>query len=662
MSNVALSTHFRDNFYQYKFIDPLNELIDLLITRSSTQKLQQVVELIDFYCYKSADFSNSIASIEKHITTTGNVLFSNTSTKVVQHSTTTAFNALLKVTTAQGMNGNNKATNLAEALVLARKYLFNITGLLDDKKEKCTSSYKELSSLYDQVTSCKKDFINNSQTLHRFEIEHADELADFLKQLEINDLYERKQLLGDPEKDQIMVDGAIINKSDFIEQLSKLIEMIKSELKVQMSFLGKKESIEFKGTDIYDYLKSTDPSCNPIDYCNDLIDLQLIKPKNVTDFQNSSVSLYEWTENSLIVVGKVKLQSKQKQSFPTKIPLFTISKPKEISSSDKFKVLKDSIDESIKTYQDLINLYDVKSMSFEILMFETLNQLEEVFIALQNSISDLIKEFVFVMGHNKSLIQELKLIDNSKDLDKLLKSASYKSKFLVQTQIFQNYHSTDLKTIFGVRLVDLNQYYANESSIIVSETLKIIGLLPLKQQITNWTKNLTNVEDLKEIFESRSKINKLVSHKDETIFMSDLEAILLAMNKDNLGLFLRRYLLELPDSLIPSTEVTVLNNVFKVSYDIDLEHLKTFYEIDLNDNNIEKLNKNTLKLILLYILKLETQLSSEDEKKQLIDQIGLNLTHFILKPSSEDLYSVKFLDDAYCQVFMTQLLESLRLE
>ncbi|GMG56040.1 unnamed protein product [Ambrosiozyma monospora] len=473
-------------------------------------------------------------------------------------------------------------------------------------------------------------------------------------------------MMGDPEKDEVLLDkDKFIAKEELITILTDMVADIPCEVKNTHSFLGKSTSIEVKGTDLFDYVnkKYSDTFADLTQFVNDLIDMNLLLPKNVKTFQISTRSRYQWTDTTLIVTGKQPLPSKNKKgTISTSLFGSSSSEPEE-DSVEKYKRLKDQVEDATNKYEQSISIYDEALLSFEVTMFDTLLKLELTFKNLQLSIRDLCVRFETFIDQNPETVAALQEIDagGESDFAILLSVSNLNSKFIEGTEIFEPYQKeSTLRTAFGVDLISIHDLYPEDrgASIIVSTILKEIASLSTEDKLITWKKNLDSLDDFKDILTIRTKINELMKENVESSaeFVERLDLILNSLKHENLGLILRRYLLELPESLIDTSTITILNDAFKESFDIDLDYVKSFYDVERAENQAERVNKSTLNAIVKSIYNLRAELKTDEEKQDLVNSVGLNLIHFILKPEPSTPY---FLEDKYCTVLMNKIIESM---
>ncbi|GMG20878.1 unnamed protein product [Ambrosiozyma monospora] len=202
MSNLALSNSFTANFYNLQFDDALTELIDNLIVPTSITKLEKVIELIDFYSLRASIYHQSVSSLPKLTRYTGGPILDR-----AEDSTTLAFNALIEVSPHQGANGSQRIDEMVNsALIPARKYLFDIKNSIQAKKNAVLQQLAEVRALNADVKASKKKYLNHSETLHQFEMANQNELVKLMGNLKVSELNEKKAMMGDPEKDEVLLD------------------------------------------------------------------------------------------------------------------------------------------------------------------------------------------------------------------------------------------------------------------------------------------------------------------------------------------------------------------------------------------------------------------------------------------------------------------------
>ncbi|OWB75880.1 hypothetical protein B5S32_g27 [[Candida] boidinii] len=425
-----------------------------------------------------------------------------------------------------------------------------------------------------------------------------------------------------------------------------------------------------------------------------------------------------------------------------------------INSIDyEFKQLYLIMKKSNDKYIESLLKYDEELCKFEESMFEICNFLEFKYFEIKKQVKIIINEFLINYGHNDSIIKlnnEIN-IENNEELFEFFKYENdlRQRKYLPTIHVYEAYPSNfkSIKQIFGIDLPKLCLLHNTKIPIIIVEIIKRINKnFNIHQKFEIWNNKLSKKNDLTDILEIRNRINNIflnntnnsnISDKESEVnkklenekeieieskiegesdeqyegykqeqelgeyyyndyqnFERQINIILDSLKPNLLGLLIKRYLLELPESLIKRSAIIAFNELFDENDEESKESLnfdkafKNFYnefnekelkiiekgnEKNINEINIlndfEFFNKNLLGCLLHHwneiINEIEQELNSNDNdnndkffnsesKDEFIKSLACNYVSVILKPNNDE---DEFLRDEYCFTFFKKLIE-----
>ncbi|OWB83061.1 hypothetical protein B5S33_g1690 [[Candida] boidinii] len=424
----------------------------------------------------------------------------------------------------------------------------------------------------------------------------------------------------------------------------------------------------------------------------------------------------------------------------------------------EFKQLYLIMKKSNDKYIESLLKYDEEVCKFEESMFDVCNFLEFKYFEIKKQVKVIINEFFISYGHHDSILKlndEIN-IESNEDLFEFFKYENdlRQRKYLPTIHVYETYPSNfkSIKQIFGIDLPKLCLLHNTKIPIIIIEIINRINKnFNIHQKFEIWNNKLSKKNDLTDILEIRNRINNIFlnntnnsdivdtvseavsksekegkleeqegeehgeGHKQEhqlreyyyndyQNFARQINIILDSLKPNLLGLLIKRYLLELPDSLIKRSAIIAFNELFDETDEESKESLnfdkafKNFYnefnekelkifekgnEENINEINIlndfEFFNKNLLGCLLHHWNEIINEIDQElnnnnkdndngdnvdnidkngffnsDSKDEFIKSLACNYVSVILKPNNDE---DEFLRDEYCFTFFKKLIE-----
>ncbi|KAI5957182.1 rga8 [Candida jiufengensis] len=507
------------------------------------------------------------------------------------------------------------------------------------------SKYKKLKNVQSQTDKLQKKYFNKCRLLEEFKNHYTEE--------ELNDeinFYTPNETEEDEPDSSFEFTQAELNTKQ-VEQLIKQMLMGIPRISHKVAILGTYQNVS-TGSSItqwvLDNVTEVEKNLEKAEkFGQDLINNNFIKninPINKT-FINSSQFYYQWKPEAF-TLAQIKLNDQEEdKAFTKSFGQFNFDDVKEamgvssIDYNDKTqypKLVNDVKYLDLQYFEKVVEL-DQLRCEFEEIAMDHLTFMQKCELdrlkAVKKVTYDFIASFYTNTNEIQDISQELILIEETinpkNDLKFLIENYST-GYFKPQVTLYDNYYESNIKQTFGV---DLNVKSRLDKKIVPLVIQCILSYLDHvypeltddEERIHLWTQpvHLTNIHQLRSQLnniDDANKINEILS-KTNPIVITNV---------------LKLYLLELPDSLIPSSFYDVIKLLYLNYNDINQKDSR-INGLQNVLSELPKCNLATLDAILTHLKRLILIIGSKDKSssKNLQSLICLEFGKLLLRPKIE---------------------------
>ncbi|CAK9437308.1 uncharacterized protein LODBEIA_P16860 [Lodderomyces beijingensis] len=648
---------FADNFWTQDYQQGFQTLFSQL--HEGVCENNDFIQLIRKRMESELLYGHSLQAIAKESKPTSKRHFNDDYVSTIKN----AYTELSENFTRQGQVHLNIAGNI-QLMVLTpfEKWCGEHEQRVDYSTVTVHDEYKKLRSAQQQVDKLQKKYFNKCRILEEFKTRYSEqelqeELSDLVFQRKLSRQNESDDEAKAKEREKFEFNHAVLTFGQTESLLKAMLTGI-AQSSHKVAILGTYQNVS-SGSAITQWALDHVPELNKNlenaeKFGQDLIKNEFIRVVGSMgkSFINSSQFYYQWKPKAFEIAQIQPTSSEEttEKGFSTSFGQFNFDDMKEaigvtsVDYNDKsqYPKLIHEVESLDGQYFDKVASLDGVRCKFEELVFDHLTFMQKCELdrlrAIKKVTFDFIAAFSNTMEKNLRFVaQELKLLEetiNPKNDLKFLIENYATGNFRPQVTLYDNYYHSNMRQTFGVDLTVKSRLDKKVVPLLIQCILSHLDhiypdLKDDEERINIWTQpiHLSNVHKL------RLELNGLDDPRKINDYLSRADPIAITN-------VLKLYLMELPDSVIPSSFYDIIRLLYN-NYQEDSQKESRINGLQNVLAETPKPNLATLDALLTHLKRLVQIIGSKDKlaAKNLQNALCVEFGKLVLRPRpSTDLF------------------------